>query len=580
MFLFDLFHSFLPLHNPIGFGAADFIELGLAALLVFLALIWEPYLAGAAGRLARRTGWCMALLAILPVVLRLALLPHHPVPSPDLYDEFSHLLVADTLRHFRFANPPHPFPQFFETFFVLQDPTYSSIYPIAQGMSLALGKAIFGMPWAGVVLSTAAFCSLCYWMLKAWVTPGWALLGGVFAVIEFGPLNQWMNNYWGGAVSSTAGCLVFGALPRIRNGKTRDALLLGAGLAIHLLARPFESIFLLAAVGLYLGPSPKQYLKPALVVLPALALILIQNYQVTGSGFKLPYSLSQEQYGVPAALTFQANPVTTRELTPQQQQDYKMQSGFRGPGAETFGKFVTRLEYRVRYYRFYFLPPLYLALFAFLTMLRSYRYIWIAITLALFALGTNFFPAFQFHYVAACTCLFVLVSILGLQQISLWKGGTEAARILILLCVGHFVFWYTVHVFDDPELRGYETWTSINHRGPQRRIEVNRELSQIPGRLLVFVNYYPNHIFQEEWVFNEAAIDEARVVWARDLGFAENEKLRRYFPNRTALLLEPDQRPPRLSPYQPEPQNPEAKPEPPPPPTKTSHPTLKFEQVR
>jgi hypothetical protein len=591
MFLFDLFRSFLPLHNPIGFGAADFIELSLAALLVFLALIWEPYLAPYAHRLAQRAAWCMLLLAILPVALRLLLLPHHPVPSPDIYDEFSHLLVADTLRHFRLANPPHPLKQFFETFFILQEPTYSSIYPIGQGLSLAIGRAIFGTPWAGVVIATAAFCSLCYWMLRAWVTPGWALLGGMLAVIEFGPLNQWMNNYWGGAVSSTAGCLVFGALPRIKSaritsGRTRDALLLGLGLAIHLLARPFESIFLFLAVVLYLGPGPKQYLKPALVVLPAIVLILIQNHQVTGSWTTLPYSLSQEQYGVPAVLTFQHTPIVHRELTPQQQLDYKMQSGFRGPQPETPEKFVTRLEYRVRYYRFYFLPPLYLALLAFLTMLRSYRYIWIALTLAIFAWGTNFFPAFQFHYVAACVCLFILVSILGLQQISRLKGGPEAARILVLLCIAHFAFWYAVHifdgVFDNRDLRAYETWTSINHRGPERRIAVNEELAQIPGQLLVFVNYYPNHIFQEEWVFNEAAIDESRVVWARDLGPAENEKLRRYYPNRTALLLEPDQRPPRLSPYQPEPpkEEPKKEEEPQIEPAKPSRPTLHFEPVR
>jgi hypothetical protein len=39
MFLFDFFRSFLPLHNPIGFGAADFIELALAALLVSFVLL-------------------------------------------------------------------------------------------------------------------------------------------------------------------------------------------------------------------------------------------------------------------------------------------------------------------------------------------------------------------------------------------------------------------------------------------------------------------------------------------------------------------------------------------------------------
>src|ERR1035438_5015511 len=74
-------------------------------------------------------------------------------------------------------------------------------------------------------------------------------------------------------------------------------------------------------------------------------------------------------------------------------------------------------------------------------------------------------------------------------------------------------------------------------------IFVKRELDQIPGKLLVFVRYYPQHIFQEEWVYNAADIDGARVVWARDLGADEDQKLLRYYPDRTPLLLEPDFRP-------------------------------------
>src|SRR5262249_27576027 len=146
------------------------------------------------------------VLAATPVILRLLLLPHHPVPSPDVYDEFGHLFVADTLRHFRLANPPHPFHRFFETFFILQEPTYSSIYPLGQGIMLAFGR-IFGHPWAGVLISTAALCSLSYWMLRAWVGAQWALVGGVLAIITFGPLNSWMNSYWGGSFAAAAGCL-------------------------------------------------------------------------------------------------------------------------------------------------------------------------------------------------------------------------------------------------------------------------------------------------------------------------------------------------------------------------------------
>jgi len=100
-------------------------------------------------------------------------------------------------------------------------------------------------------------------------------------------------------------------------------------------------------------------------------------------------------------------------------------------------------------------------------------------------------------------------------------------------------------------MRPYETWDSINHGNPQRRIAVSRQLSEVPGDVLVFVRYAPQHMFQEEWVWNAADIDGARVVWARDLGPEENGKLLAYYPARTALLFEPDARPMRLSRYQP-----------------------------
>jgi hypothetical protein len=111
-----------------------------------------------------------------------------------------------------------------------------------------------------------------------------------------------------------------------------------------------------------------------------------------------------------------------------------------------------------------------------------------------------------------------------------------------VLCAAQFALEYGLHVYrNDP-------W-SLALRNPERRVFVDDQLARDSGKQLVFVRYWPGHIFQDEWVYNAADIDRARVVWARDLGAEDNQKLRGYYKDRTAWLLEPDARPPRLTPY-------------------------------
>jgi hypothetical protein len=390
-------------------------------------------------------------------------------------------------------------------------------------------------------------------MLRAWTTPGWALIGGLLAVIQFGPLNQWMNSFWGGAVSACAGCLVFGALPRLRETpNARNAVLLGFGLTLQLLTRPYEFIFLLLSAALFLLPSFRKLAKLApilaMVLLPAIPLTLLQNKQVTGSWATIPYMLSQYQYGVPATFTVQPNPIPHRQLTREQQLDYEIQSQTHGSATDTFVSFWDRFAGRFRFYRFFFLAPLYLALPAFLLALRERRFLWVLFTLLVFSLGSNFYPYFYTHYVAAVTCLFILVSVIGLELLSRFN----LARLILFLCAAHFVFWYGLHLSRNESIltamTPYETWDAINHDDPEGRIAINKQLAQLPGKQLVFIRYYPPHEFRE-WVHNAADIDASQIVWARDLGAEENEKLRRYYPDRTAWLLEPDFRPPRLTRY-------------------------------
>jgi hypothetical protein len=563
MNLYSLLRFFLPLQNPLGFGLSDYVELGVAALGV-AALLGRGRIARFMHTTAAHRVRAMAILFALPILLRLALLPHSPAPIPTTSDDFSYLLQGDTLAHFRLANPTHPMHRFFETVFVLQEPRYASIYPLGPGIALAAAQLLFHNPWIAVLPASGALAALTYWMLLAWTEPVPALFGGLYAAIQFGPLNQWTNTFWGGALSACAGCLVFGAIPRLwRFPRTRDATLLGLGCGIQILTRPFESVLLAVAIALpviaIFRRSPRRIATvTVLAVSPAFALTLAQNRAVTGNWFTLPYMLSRYEYGVPANFTFQPNAQPHRALNREQQVDYQAQSDVHGYTPETLGTYVRRLIDRVRFLRFFLMPPLLVASIFALPDLRLRRFRWAAASVAVFALGTNIYPYFYPQYVAAVTCLLILMAIRGWQRLSRlhvrgFAVGADAARILSVVCVAWFTFWYGIHLFGNDALFGvlerFESWDFVNFGDAESRRAMDRQLSQAPGAQLVFVRLGPRHLLRE-WIHNDADIDRSRVVWALDLGPEEDAKLLAYYPKRTAWLAEPDAVPPRLTAYE------------------------------
>ena len=101
-------------------------------------------------RIARRPYLSALLVAALPLLLRFALLPWIPVPQPQIQEEFSYLLGADTFAHGRLANPPHPMGVFFDNIQLIQTPHYASARPPGQAVFLCLGQVLLGMPWLGV----------------------------------------------------------------------------------------------------------------------------------------------------------------------------------------------------------------------------------------------------------------------------------------------------------------------------------------------------------------------------------------------------------------------------------------------
>src|SRR5581483_8991734 len=90
--------------------------------------------------------------------------------------------------------------------------------------------------------------------------------------------------------------------------------------------------------------------------------------------------------------------------------------------------------------------------------------------------------------------------------------------------------------------------TGLYERGPTSfgRTEVEHHLRQLPGKQLVVVRYALKHEPFEEWVYNDADIDSSKIVWAREMDPAENQRLLAYFKDRTVWLLEADKKPTAL----------------------------------
>ncbi len=550
----------------------------LLALLILAKLAFstprfaEHWLAAAEmafRNLARRRRLAVVCTGLAALAGRAALLPLLPIRAPVITDEFSYLLAADTFASGRLTNPTHPMWVHFESMHILQRPTYASMYHLGQGMILAAGKIVAGHEWAGVYASVGLMCALVCWMLQAWLPPHWALLGGVLAVMRLGLFGYWINSYWGGAVPAIGGLLVLGALPRImRRTRLRDTLLMASGIVILANSRPYEGFLLSLAVCIFLlawivkkrGPALKivviRTVLPALLILaPAGAGMGYYYWRVTGSPFRMPYQVARDQYA-PARIFLWEHPNPAPVYRNPEMRDFYV--GWElakfmeaktplGLAKNTIGKIGA-------FWMFFLGPALTVPLIFLPCIVKDRRMRPLVIIGGVFLAGLSLNTWFYAHYAAPITGLTYAIVLQGLRHLRVWRWrgkttGLLLARSVPVLCLGMVL----VRVCAQP-LSFYMppdwpmTWY-YTRPGNTERARIAAQLEQEPGRQLAIVRYAHGHNFFEEWVYNKASIDGARVVWARELDEASNRELIRYFNDRRVWLVQADANPPMVSPY-------------------------------
>jgi hypothetical protein len=378
--------------------------------------------------------------------------------------------------------------------------------------------------------------------------------------LKFGIASYWINSYWGGAVAATGGALVLGAMPRVvRHARRRDALLLGLGIAILANSRPYEGLLLsIPAAGWFLWwlagktksrSTPRTRIVHVFAPLTVVLLLTVgfmgyYNWRLTGNAFLFPYTLNSRTYRTTGLFLWD------RPKDPIQYNNEQFEDFYNGWEREDYqntwqdvGKVSVEKLTRGGSTYFWWGALLLLPGLPFVFFDGKMR-----LPILIFLLGTAGFLVLIWsmpHYAAALTCVIFLLLVQAIRHLRTIRFlghplGLAVSWAVFFLLVADAGLSVMNRACDPLE------WTC---KGDPSRAAIAKTLLNTPGKHLVMVRYEEDHNLHDEWVYNGAEIDTAKVLWARELDPAQNAKLFAYFKDRQVWLVEPDTDNTELIPY-------------------------------
>jgi hypothetical protein len=415
---------------------------------------------------------------------------------------------------------------------------------------------VFGHPIIGAIISTALAAGATCWMVRGWVPSFWALVGGLL-VATHGTLHlSWSMTYKGGSLAMLGGALMFGSLPRIQTKpRIRDAVLMGTGAILLYFTRPFEGLVVGTCVAVAILVTMfeqhpvrikfilARFILPAsLVLLAGLSFSAYYNSKITGDPFTLPYKVHADSYGKTPIFLWQSprqdsidynHRLMESFYTKWEFRYYQAQQTVSGLLHEKFRRFKQMAEF---YFNYGLIIPLLFLPWLFRPKLR---FVWV--TLAIFFVSQLTLTWTHAHYLAPIAPLFFILVVQGMRLVSVVSRRHPWIIVAIpLALVLHLIFLGMK--FQDHRDNESRHWL-------KDRISVTKELGDIPGQHVVFVKYRKPHWVHAEWVYNNADIDSAKIVWARDMGERQNRLLVDYYPGHNIWLAEVKKKSVELQPY-------------------------------
>lgn len=471
--------------------------------------------------------FAVGLLAFCVAGYISAYCPHVPL----VHDEFSYILSAETLLHGRLANPTPDVWQPLQSFHVVMSPSYASKYPLGSGLVIALGCLLVGLPIAGSWIAAGMCSSSICWMLAGATNRKWAVLGGCLTALHPAMQTSWSQSLVSGWLTATGSALLMGAVLRLRRRvEIRNSVVVGIGVAVLALTRPFEGLVctLLSAAVLWqlwglrtIGDKTLKAMKvSAWAVAPvaiALFLTAAQNLATTGKITVMPYQLHEHDYGVAPLFVFDEvkSPAVPEEDLPQTIRDYhegwSLQSYLNRVGL--WGWLIGVAQSLHVFWSYWGITfcvlPLATRLWS--KELRLGRLLLAALCLQVFAssLVCWVFP----HYLSPVLPWLAILGVVGLrhwlhglsERIGQAQFSLQRNAVVVVVALQLVMLAATAYRLPNAKKRQW---------GLDRE-SVIEELSSEPGNHLVLVHYGPDHSVHEEWVYNSADLNGSRIIWAR-----------------------------------------------------------------